>query len=665
MNRKSYFPAVAVAFMFAFIGTTYAEAAGDRKDIRLLTMEEAVMGTGLGVQRIDCLWADDSRSFSYVNTGALCTVALPGGNVTMEKTNLKTVLPADDKSPIAYSRDGNVYYTDKNGMEHAVTTYDDPGIVCGESVSRNEFGISTGIFVSPDNRRIAFYRKDESRVTLFPLLDITTRTGSLREIRYPMNGMTSEIVTLGIYDTVTGNTVWLDVTDFTEERYLTCVTWGPESDRIYIQVLDRAQKNMHLNVYDATSGKFLKTLLTEHNDRYVEPQWPLRFLDIDRSKFIYQTDNRDGFSNLYLCDTDKGNPVRITSTDADVEFVAQRGNTLFYYSSQVSPVERHLFRVNLDGSNVIRLTKAPGWHSCSISPDGNYFIDDYTSKETPRKVAYGATDGSDLKEFFSAPDPTFALNYCDIEMGTIKSADGRFDNWYRLIRPLDFDPGKKYPVILYVYGGPHSQLVRNTFHAQLRNWEMYMAQHGYVVFVMDNRGTEGQGAEYEKAIHRMCGQAEMADQMKGIEWLLSHPWVDKDRIGIHGWSYGGFMTISLMVNYPDIFKVGVAGGPVIDWKWYEIMYGERYMETEETNPQGFALTSLVDKADKLKGKLLICQGAIDGTVVWQHSLNFIESCIKNGIPVDYFPYPTHEHNVSGRDRIHLMQKVTDYFDDYL
>jgi len=183
--------------------------------------------------------------------------------------------------------------------------------------------------------------------------------------------------------------------------------------------------------------------------------------------------------------------------------------------------------------------------------------------------------------------------------------------------------------------------------------------------VQDNRGTEHRGTEFEKAINRQCGQAEMADQMVGIDWLRTLPYVDADRIGVHGWSYGGFMTISLITNYPDVFKVGVAGGPVIDWKWYEVMYGERYMDNPETNHEGFEKTSLINKATSLKGKLLICQGAIDNTVVWQHSLSFIQECIENNVQVDYFPYPVSEHNVAGAWREHLMQKVTNYFEDYL
>jgi dipeptidyl-peptidase-4 len=278
---------------------------------------------------------------------------------------------------------------------------------------------------------------------------------------------------------------------------------------------------------------------------------------------------------------------------------------------------------------------------------------------------YIITDGKTSKTLLKAEDPTLDYAYCQIDFGTVKSANGKFDNYYRMIKPKDFDPAKKYPVIVYVYGGPHSQMVKNTFMAELRRWEMYMAQRGYLVYVQDNRGTSNRGAEFEKAIHKQCGQAEMADQMEGIKMLTSLPFVDKDRIGVHGWSYGGFMTISLITNYPETFKVGVAGGPVIDWKWYEVMYGERYMENPHTNPEGFKLTSLINKAKDLKGKLLICQGAIDDVVLWEHSLSFIRECVKNNVQVDYFPYPCHKHNVIGKDRVHLMDKVSIYFNDYL
>ena len=563
----------------------------------------------------------------------------------------------------AYTRANNLYYFDGEN-EHAVTEYEDRSIVCGQSVSRNEFGITGGIFFAPDASKIAFYRKDESRVTDFPLVDITTRTGSLRNIKYPMNGMASERVDLGIYDIATARTVYLTVTDFDEERYLTNVTWAPDAKHIYVQVLDRRQKNMHLNMYDVTTGRLVKQLLTEHNDRFVEPQYPLVFLRNDPSRFIYTTDNRDGYYNLYLCDHE-GNVKRLTATDADVRYVAQNGRYVYYTSAEVSPVENHLFKVDIVTGRSTRLTPDEGWHNVSVSHSGRYFLDDYSSLRVPRIVEMRSTENRLSRELFRAPDPTEGYAYADIELGTVKSADGKYDNYYRLIKPLGFDPAKKYPAILYVYGGPHSQMVRNSYQAQLRRWEMYMAQRGYVVFVMDNRGTSNRGAEYEKAIHKQCGPCEMQDQMAGMKWLMSHPWVDRDRIGVHGWSYGGYMTISLMTNYPDVFKVGVAGGPVIDWKWYEVMYGERYMETPETNAEGFEKVSLLNRAADLKGKLLICQGAMDGTVVWQHSLNFVRKCIESNVQVDYFPYPLAEHNVFGKDAVHLHNKISDYFEQYL
>ena len=635
---------------------------------RLLTMEEAVLGTGLGVENLPVTWRADGSSYTTVEKGVIYDVNPKTGEkqelTTLKKinallgTSLKRMpaysltgkgtmrfyagrelvginpvadtiihryaIPEGAENPLyadegrfLYTRANNLYWSDREGKEYAITTEKDKNIVSGQSVSRNEFGITGGMFPAPDKFHVAFYQKDESRVSTFPLLDINTRTGSLREVKYPMAGMASEHVRLGIYNYETQKTVWVDVTDFTEERYLTCISWAPDSKTIYIQVLDRDQKQMRLNAYNVADGSFIRTILEEKNDKYVEPQYQLHFLKSNPDQFIYTTSNRDGFRNLYLCTLSTGAVERLTKVDADVELVAERGRYIYYSSAEVSPVEKHLFRLDMKTRKTLRLTPDAGWHTANI------------------------------------------------ELGTVKSADGKYDNYYRLIKPHDFDPAKKYPVILYVYGGPHSQMVTNTFQAQLRRWEMYMAQRGYVVFVMDNRGTTNRGLEFEQAIHRQCGKCEMADQMAGLNWLLGHAWCDRDRVGVHGWSYGGFMTISLMTNYPEVFKVGVAGGPVIDWKWYEVMYGERYMENPESNPEGFASTSLIPMAEKLQGKLLICQGAIDATVLWQHSLSFVRACVVKGVQVDYFPYPCHEHNVIGKDRVHLMQKVTNYFEDYL
>ena len=573
----------------------------------------------------------------------------------------------------AITKDGSLYLIYANGTERLIAERENDQITYGEYVSRNEFGIDGGIFWAPDSSKLAFYRKDESKVTTFPLLDITTRTGSLKEIKYPMAGMDSENVQLGIYDIRSGETVYAEVDDFGYDRYLTNITWAPDASMIYIQVLDRSQKHMKLNAYSAQNGEFIKTILSEDNEKYVEPFDPLYFIK-GQDLFIYRTANRDGYRNLYLCDND-GNIRRLTSVNADVKYAGNDGRYVYYTSAEVSPVENHLFRIEVKNlkkgvakasfGKPQRLTMAEGWHEIDLSPDCRHFIDSYSSLCTPRVVNLCSADGKILENLLTAEDPTLDYAYTEISLGTVKSADGQYDNYYRLIKPKDFDPSKKYPVIVYVYGGPHSQMVQNTYLGQLRRWEMYMAQRGYLVYVQDNRGTENRGIAFEQAIHGQCGQAEMADQIEGVKMLMELPYVDKDRIGVHGWSYGGFMTISLITNYPDIFKVAVAGGPVIDWKWYEVMYGERYMDHPDRNPEGYAKTSLINKAKDLKGKLLICQGAVDPVVVWEHSLSFIRECIKNNVQVDYFPYPCAEHNVMGKDRVHLHDKISMYFEDYL
>ncbi|MDO5488114.1 MAG: DPP IV N-terminal domain-containing protein [Rikenellaceae bacterium] len=662
-----------------WVGASDSYATVEQNALIAYDARTAKKRTLITVEELNQLLATNFKTmpaYSFEEDGSLVVTAHNQRTVIDLKTKQitsRSQIPTGGENLTRQSGKGGLYaYTKKNNLylfdgqkEIAVTSYDDPNIVCGQTVSRNEFGISGGIFFSPDATKLAFYRKDESRVTDFPLLDIQTRTGELKSIKYPMNGMASEHVSLGVYDIATGKTIYLNVTDFDEERYLTNITWSPDSQRIYIQVLDRAQHNVHLNSYSASTGQMLKQILTEHNDRWVEPQHPLVFLESDPTRFIYATDNRDGYWNLYLCN-DEGQIERLTKTDASVAYVAQDAKHVYYTSAEVSPIDNHLFRVEIATGKQTRLTKAEGWHTVAVSKSGRYFLDTYSSLHVPRVVELGRTDLKPARELFRAEDPTAGYNYSEITIGTVKSADGKYDNYYRLIKPLDFDRKKKYPVILYVYGGPHSQMVQNTYLAQLRRWEMYMAQRGYVVFVMDNRGTSNRGAEFEKAINRQCGQAEMADQMEGMKWLMSHEWVDKDRIGVHGWSYGGFMTISLITNYPDVFKVGVAGGPVIDWKWYEIMYGERYMDNTQNNPEGFELTSLINKATNLKGKLLICQGAVDNVVVWQHSLSFVQECVRNNIhSIDYMPYPTAEHNVYGRDALHLYNKITNYFEDYL
>lgn len=628
-----------------------------------LTMEEAIY-RGVGYSRAGAWWTGNETFVFTVNgkqqAGSVKSAELTAPDLSADYGSEKSAagygIRTEQQAIFGYGLDGK---------EFTIAEPESPGIVYGATAMRNEFGFESGTLWSPCGKKLAFYRKDESRVTSFPLLDIGTRTGELVKIKYPMNGMASELLKIGIYDFPTGSTVWLDVTDFSQERYITNLAWSPDSKFIYTQIVDRSQHHMRLNKYSALDGSFICNVLSEDNDAWIEPLDPVWFVK-GSDKFIYRTDNRDGFRNLYLAD-DGGIIRRLTKVDADVQYIGNDGRYVFYTSAEISPAENHLFRLDLKKPKAVpvQLTKGRGWHRVQMSADMKWFLDVCSNTSSPAVVSLVSADGKKYRELGSGDDPLEGYASCKVEFGTVPSADGAFENYYRLIYPKDFDPANKYPVILYVYGGPHSQMVQDSWLGNIRMWEMLMAQKGYIVYVQDNRGTENRGAAFEKAINRRCGQEEMKDQMVGIDWLRSLPYVDASRIGVHGWSYGGFMTISLMTNYPEVFKVGVAGGPVIDWKWYEIMYGERYMDTMETNPEGFKLTSLLNKAENLKGKLLICQGAVDDTVVWEHSLSFTQACIDAGVQLDYFPYPVAQHNVFGRNRIHLMDKVTQYFEDYL
>jgi dipeptidyl-peptidase-4 len=549
-----------------------------------------------------------------------------------------------------------------------VASSDSDELVYGQDVSRREFGISKGTFWSPDARYLAYFVKDTSKVKQYPLVDITKREAEPDMIRYPMAGMASEQVWLGVYNIENGKHIYIEKDNAHTEQYLTNITWGPESKFVYIQVLNREQNHMKLNKYNATTGDLVKTLFEEKHEKYVEPYHALEFADQNNDSFFYQS-RRNGYNHIYHYTTEGELIQQITDGPWEVtSFLGfdEKGKNIFFTSTEISPIERHTYKVNISKPNKkIQLTEKPGTHRVSLSDDGQYIFDRFQSTDVPGIMQIISTAKGKKHTIKTADNPLNDYKLGEMTIGTIKAADDSTDLYYRLIKPIDFDPEKKYPAIVYVYGGPHAQLINNTWLGGAQMWQHFMAQQGYVMLTVDNRGSANRGLEFENVIHNYCGKHEMEDQLRGIKMLQNLSYVDTSRIGVHGWSYGGFMTTSLLTNHPDVFKVGVAGGPVIDWKYYEIMYGERYMSAPDNNPNGYEATSLLKMAPKLKRKLLIIHGYIDPTVVPQHSLQFVRECIKNNIPVDYFMYPRAEHNVRGKNRIHLMQKVTDYFDDYL
>ena len=568
----------------------------------------------------------------------------------------------------AYVEDDQLFIADGQGKKHQLSTDGSREIVYGQSVHRNEFGIEKGTFWSPDGQHLAFYRMDQSMVTDYPQVDIFPRSASYEPDKYPMAGMTSHKVTVGVYDLGTQKTVYLQTGDPTN-RYFTNIAWSPDSKTIYMFELNREQNDCRLVSYDATTGAKKAELYRETSDKYVEPLHPIQFLPWDSNLFVMQS-QRDGYNHLYLYNK-KGEMVKQLTKGVwvvmDVLGFNQKDKSIIIASNEKHALQSNLYAVNIKTLKRTLLDNGEGIHWGKLSSSGTKLYEKYSTPTTPNTV--NAIEISNFKprtsNLLTAEDPWKDYVQPIFESGSIKAADGVTDLYWRMVKPHGFDITKKYPTVVYVYGGPHAHNVDASWHWASRSWETYMAQKGYIVFILDNRGSENRGLDFEQATFHQLGQIEMQDQMKGVEYLRTLPYIDMNRLGVHGWSFGGFMTISLITNYPDVFKVGVAGGPVIDWKWYEVMYGERYMGTPQNNPEGYAKTSLINKAKDLKGKLQIITGYNDNTVVPQHCLSFLDACIKAGTQPDFFAYPGEEHNMRGHASVHLHERITQYFEDYL
>ncbi len=577
---------------------------------------------------------------------------------------------------VAYVSNDQLYVRDADGNAHQLSTDGSRDIVYGQSVHRDEFGIYKGTFWNNSGKKLAFYRMDQSMVSDFPLVDNPendwtpaegeSRIATIAPTKYPMAGETSHKVTVGVYDLTEGNVIYLKAGDPTD-RYFTNIAWSPDDKTIYMFELNRDQNDCRLVSYDATTGEKLAEIYQETDDKYVEPLHPIQFLPWDNSKFIMQS-QKDGYNHLYLYDTNGKLLKQVTSGKwvvMDVLGFNKKQKSIVYTSNECSPIQQNTWSVNVNTGKRTLLDNGKGWHYSALSETGQYISDNYQEPTVPRVIDIVNTQNLKAVTYFTADNPWEGYNVPEYSCGTLKAADGTTDLYWRMVKPMDFDENKKYPTIIYVYGGPHAHNVDARWNYASRGWETYMAQAGYLLFILDNRGSENRGKDFEQVTFRQLGQMEMQDQMKGVEFLKSLPYVDADRIGVHGWSYGGFMTISLMTNYPEVFKVGVAGGPVIDWHWYEVMYGERYMDTPQTNPEGYAKTSLLKQAKNLKGKLQIIIGENDATVVPQHARSFIHQCILDGTQPDYFIYPGEPHNMRGHQSTHLHERISQYFFDYL
>ena len=656
-NKYVYYTDVWTKMMSATTTDSKASELATLADINLS------LGTKLrnffGIEWIDAstiLVSENGKYFTYSLTSksgkSIQETPETAENQTFDKT----------KQKLAFTEGNNLFFFNKNKEKVTVTNESNKGIVSGQTISRNEFGINGGIFWSPRSSYLAFYQKDETEVTNYPLLDINETPGKSVSIKYPMIGQKSEKPRVGIYNLSTGKTVFIKPKNNADD-YLTNLSWTPDEKYVLIAELNRGQNDMYLNVYDANSGAFVRTILNETSDKWVEPEHEAFFPNEKSNNFVWHSE-KDGFQNLYYYSIDGKLIKKLTSNKFPAREIISAntaGTEIYFKATGPNPTNMLVYKVDLKGKQTL-ITKDEGVHNVAISSDYNWIFDEFSNHSTPSKsLLYNkslkATTLLESKNKYDGYEMGTA------EIKTIKAADGTTDLYTRLIKPSNFDPNKKYPVMVYVYGGPHAQMITNSYLDGANLWMYWMAEQGYLVFTVDNRGSDNRGFAFESVIHGRCGANEIDDQIKGVEYLKTLPYVDGNRLAVHGWSYGGFMTSSLMLRKPDAFKVGVAGGPVVDWKWYEVMYGERYMDTPAENQKGFDEASVLNYVKDLKGKLLLIHGTNDDVVLEQHNLALVKKFVEAGKQVDYFPYPMHKHNVTGKDRVHLMTKVLNYIID--
>ncbi len=621
------------------------------------------------------LTADKAR---FTLNGKVYTYDFRKEHLVMEYVipkNAENIEFRDGSIDMAYTIENNLYAVIKKNVVQ-ITSHQDKNIVSGQTVSRVEFGINKGIFWSPNGKQIAFYEKDESLVTNYPLVEIDSRPAHVKEIKYPMAGMESEMVKVGIYTISSGKIHYLK-TKGDKFQYLTSVTWEPSGKHIYVANLTRNQRHLVLKKYSAKNGDYVLKIMEETNRKYVHPVHPLYF--VNDEQFLWVSE-RSGLNHFYMYSVFGENLGHLNCGDVIVQQYLgydPKKKRVYFLGNQKDRIERQVFELYVSKdmatySTDHRLIYNFSQHTrderdyrmAKVSSDGKYIIANSSSPVVPNEYELIEVDKETISTIFTSDNPLADYKIGKMEIFHLPISDS-VTLYGRVIKPYDFDPFKKYPLLLYVYNGPGVQLIRNSWLGAAPLWMYYFANKGYIVLTIDGRGSANRGLAFEQVTFGQLGQIEMKDQMTAIDFISRKNYIDKDRIAVHGWSYGGFMTISLMENYPDVFKVGVAGGPVTDWHYYEVMYTERYMGHPGENLDGYKLTSTLDKTDKIKGKLMIIHGTVDPVVVIQQSELFLKSCVDNGVQVDFFEYPGHEHNVRGKDRVHLMKKVLDYIEQNL
>ncbi len=649
--------------------------SGEKKAIALKAIDPQIReDTLLNSAENHCIWYFTASTLKMADLDTKKTVC----NLKIKK-GWENFDYSTEAKMWAYTCGNGLYLLNREGKSLCVFKSKSKGITAGQRAARDEFGIEKGTFWSPDGQNLAFYLIDEREVTSYPLVDIKEPIAKVRTIKYPMAGQRSQHATVGIYHLESKQCLWIekqgadkelfkhfpefengkikDTTGVGTEDYVCCTTFSPDSHEIYVAELKRNQKHFDLNCFDVETGHYKRTLFSEEDPKYTEPQQELYF--ITDKEFIWQS-RRDGWNHLYLYNFQGKLQKQLTRGKWEVTRLIGKTDKkeLLIECTQSSPLNRDICLVNLQG-NLEKVSEGEGIHQACLMQD--YILEQASSTETPYEAQIGTLGEKKRgKVVLFSPNPLkgYEAPKCDIWKERIEGNDF----YCRMVYPTSFDATRKYPLITYLYGGPHVQLIRNDWNYGTAGFEYMMAQKGYLVFSMDPRGSDNRGRDFEQACWRNIGHVQLEDHLTVLQKIISKsPYINPQRLGVYGWSFGGFMSTHLMLNSNGLFKVGVAGGPVINWRYYEVMYTERYMDTPQENPEGYEENDMRTQVSHLKGKLMLLHCNTDPVVLWQNSLMMLKAAVKAKVQIDYNVYVGYPHNVRGRDRVHLMEKIRDYF----
>jgi len=609
---------------------------------------------------VKSIWRHSTQAPFYLyNVSTKKINALSNGNI-----HLRNVKLSPDGTKVGFVRNHNIYVVDlKSGKETAITTDGTQNILNGEFdwVYEEEFGLADAWRWSPDGREIAFWQLNQTREKVYHLIDEMGEYNTVFDLKYPKVGEQNAVVKIGVADLESGKTTWMDIGS-NDDNYVPRIFWTNSSGLLAIMRLNRLQNNLELLMANANTGKS-KIVITDSNNTWVDVRHDIFFLK--KSNQIVWTSEMSRYNHAYLYDYNGKLINQITKGNwevSSVDGVDEKSGWVYLTSKKDSPTQQNLYRVKLDGTDFQKISGEHGWYNANYSPDYKHFIEFYSNVSIPTVTTLRNVDGSLVRVLANGKIPALAnYNMVYPQFLTFKTTDGTELNAY-MIKPANFDSSKKYPVLVYGYGGPGSQMVVDRWGSTRTFWHQYMTEHGYIVFCVDNRGTGGRGKAFKDLSYLDLGKWSVHDQIEGAKYLANLPYVDASRLGFWGWSGGGYLTCMMMTKGAGYFKAGVAVAPVTDFHLYDAIWTERYMGSPIGNKKGYDSASVLTYADKLKGKLMIIHGTGDDNVHYQNTLQLMQKLIDANKQFDVMFYPNKNHRISGGiTQLHLFTKISNYF----